>query len=113
MQRDAFAAIADPTRRAILGALAAEGALNLAAVADRFAISRPAVAKHIRLLTECGLIVVRPEGRERMCEARPEGLAEVALWIEQYRAFWNARFSALDAILSAQSKKKPAKQPRP
>ena len=63
-RRDVFQAIADPTRREIINLLARQS-LNLNAVADQFDISRPAVSKHIRILTDCGLIIIRQEGRER------------------------------------------------
>ena len=67
MRRDVFRAIADPTRREIIQ-LVAEQPLNLNAVAENFAISRPAISKHIKILTECGLLAVKRKGRERYCE---------------------------------------------
>ena len=66
MRRDVFQAIADPTRRAII-ALLATAPLNLNAVADKFEISRPAISKLIKILTECGLVTIRQDGRERYC----------------------------------------------
>ena len=71
MRRDVFQAIADPTRREIINLLAHES-LNLNAVAENFNISRPAISKHIKILTECGLVDIRKEGRERYCDARLE-----------------------------------------
>ena len=68
MRRDVFQAIADPTRREIIHLLSRQS-LNLNAVADNFEISRPAISKHIKILTECGLIAIRQEGRERYCDA--------------------------------------------
>lgn len=99
MRRDVFQAIADPTRREII-ALIANRSLNVNAVAGNFDVSRTAVYKHMKILTECGLVVVRQQGRERFCEARLEGLHAVADWVEQYRAFWNARFDALENYLN-------------
>jgi DNA-binding transcriptional ArsR family regulator len=64
MRRDVFQAIADPTRRDIIAMLAGKP-MNLNAVADRFDISRPAISKHIKILTQCGLITIRQQGRER------------------------------------------------
>ncbi|MEO6547509.1 MAG: metalloregulator ArsR/SmtB family transcription factor [Ferruginibacter sp.] len=98
MRRDVFQAIADPTRREIIGLLSNQ-TLNLNAVAGNFAISRPAISKHIKILTECGLITIRTEGRERYCEARLETLKEVANWIEQYQLFWSGKLDALELHL--------------
>lgn len=98
MRRDVFQAIADPTRREIISVIAHKS-LNLNAVADTFDISRQAVSKHIKILTECGLIVIRQQGRERYCEAKLSKLSEVATWVEQYRKLWEERFDALDNLL--------------
>jgi DNA-binding transcriptional ArsR family regulator len=104
MRRDVFQAIADPNRRAILGLLAQQR-LTLNGVAENFRISRPAVSRHIKILKECGLVVVIPQGRERYVEARFEKLSEVNDWIEQYRQLWEARFSRLDDVLEELKKK--------
>jgi DNA-binding transcriptional ArsR family regulator len=108
MRRDVFQAIADPTRRAIINMIAGEQ-LNLNAVADQFDISRPAISKHIKILTECGLIVIKQQGRERYCEARLAKLNEVSDWVEQYRQFWNAKLDSLENYLEEIQKNK--KQP--
>ena len=106
MRRDVFQAIADPTRRAIINMLAHKS-LNLNAVAEHFDVSRPAISKHVRILTECGLIVIRQQGRARYCQARLEKLNEVSDWVEQYRRFWNAKLDALEDYLGElQNKKK-------
>jgi DNA-binding transcriptional ArsR family regulator len=106
MRRDVFQAIADPTRRAILGLLALQS-LTLNGIAQNFDISRPAISKHIKILTECGLVTITQQGRERYCEAQLDQLQEVADWVEQYRAFWNAQFDSLEAYLkTVQHKKK-------
>ncbi len=94
MRRDVFQAIADPTRREIIHLLSTE-TLNLNAVSEKFEISRPAISKHIKILTECGLITIRQEGRERFCEANLKSLSEVANWAEQYNAFWNKKLDVL------------------
>jgi DNA-binding transcriptional ArsR family regulator len=98
MRRDVFQAIADPTRREIINMIA-HRTLNLNAVADKFDVSRPAISKHIKILTECGLITIRQQGRERFCEANLKSLVEVSSWVEQYREFWTARLDALEAYL--------------
>ena len=74
---DVFQAIADPTRRQIIEMLAKD-ALNLNSIADNFNVSRQAVSVHVRILTECGLVIVKKQGRERFCEAKLEKLSEVA-----------------------------------
>lgn len=105
MRRDVFQAIADPTRREIIGLLARE-TLNLNAVAEKFEISRPAISKHIKILTECGLVVIRQDGRERFCHAQLEKLEEVNLWVEQYRNYWDKRFDHLENYLQQLQHKK-------
>ena len=100
MRRDSFQAIADPTRRKILSIIA-NRALNVNAVAVNFEVSRTAVYKHIKILTECGLVVIRRRGRERYCEAQLEKLHEVSGWVSQYSKFWDAKFSNLDKYLAA------------
>ena len=105
MRRDVFQAIADPNRRAILGLLAQQR-LTLNGVAENFRISRPAVSKHIKILKECGLVVVIPQGRERYCEARFDRLGEVADWVEQYRQIWEQRFTRLDDLLEVMKREK-------
>ena len=106
MRRDVFQAIADPTRREIIHLLS-QRSLNLNAVADQFQISRPAISKHIKILTECGLIEINQQGRERICEARLEKLNEVSHWVEQYRSLWNQKLDALETYLNdLQTKKK-------
>lgn len=97
-RRDVFQAIADPTRRQILN-LIVNQSLNLNAIAENFDVSRPAVSQHIKILTECGLIIIKERGRERYCEARLKGLSEVADWMEPFRRFWGERFEALDHLL--------------
>ena len=98
MRRDVFQAIADPTRREIIH-LVSRQSLTQNEVADHFDISRPAVSKHIRILTECGLIEIRAQGRERYCEAKLAKLNEVSAWIEQYREFWTTKLNALGKFL--------------
>jgi len=104
-RRDVFQAIADPTRREIINLVAFQS-LNLNAIAEKFDVSRPAISQHIKLLTECGLIVIKKQGRERYCEARLHQLNEVSDWIERYRKLWAARFDELDNILEELKKKK-------
>ena len=106
MRRDVFQAIADPTRREILGMIAYKS-LNINSVTENFDVSRAAIYKHMKILAECGLLEIKQQGRERFCEGRLEKLNEVSDWVEQYRQFWEARFDSLDNYLKElQSKKK-------
>ena len=73
--------------------------LNLNSVAEKFHISRPAISKHIKILTECGLITINQKGRERHCEANLKKLNEVSEWVEQYKKFWNQKLDALEDYL--------------
>ncbi len=93
-----FAALADPTRRAILARLAS-GQASVMELAEPFAMSQPAISKHLKVLERAGLI---PRGRDaqrrpRRLEARP--LAEATEWLEGYRRFWEGSFQRLDALL--------------
>jgi DNA-binding transcriptional ArsR family regulator len=98
MRRDVFQAIADPTRRAIIGLLSRQE-MRLNDIADSFEISRPAISKHIRILSECGLVLIRQEGRERYCGVQLKKLKEVAVWTDQYSVFWNKKLDALGNFL--------------
>jgi DNA-binding transcriptional ArsR family regulator len=104
MRRDVFQAIADPKRRAIIGLLANQK-LTINAVAEHFPISRPAISKHIKILTECGLVVVHRQGREKYCEVRLDKLNEVSDWVEHYQKLWEQRFDRLDEYLDKMQQK--------
>jgi len=104
MRRDVFQAIADPTRREIINMIAHQS-LHLNSVAEKFDITRPAISKHIKILTECGLITIKQEGRHRYCEAKLDKLNEVAGWVEQYRKFWTQKLDALEVYLDELQKK--------
>jgi DNA-binding transcriptional ArsR family regulator len=105
MRRDVFQAIADPTRREIIQLLSKQS-LNVNAVADNFEISRPAISRHVRILTECGLLVIRQQGRERYCQADLRKLKQVSDWTERYREFWTRKLDALEELLEKDRKKK-------
>ena len=106
MRRDVFQAIADPNRRAIINILAGQK-LTLNNVADKFEVSRPAISKHIKILTECGLVTITLQGREHYCETNLKKLAEVSDWIDQFKVFWNNKLDALEKFLE---EPKPEKQ---
>lgn len=114
MRRDVFQAIADPTRRAIIHMIAKEN-MNLNSVAEKFDISRPAISKHIKILTECGLVTINVQGREHFCEAKLEKLNEVNEWVAQYKRFWEEKFDALEIYLKelqANPERKKSSAPR-
>lgn len=104
MRRDVFQAIADPTRREIIHMISHKS-LNLNAVAENFDVSRPAISKHIKILTECGLITIHQQGRERFCQANLKSLAEVSDWVEQYREFWTSKLNDLEEYLNKETLK--------
>ena len=93
-----FAALADPTRRAILARLAA-GEASVAELAQPFAMSQPAISKHLKVLERAGLVSRGRDAqrRPRRLEAKP--LAEATAWLERYREFWEGTFQRLDALL--------------
>jgi DNA-binding transcriptional ArsR family regulator len=93
-----FSALADPTRRAILGRLA-EGDVTVGELAEPFDMSLPAISKHIRVLERAGLLIQEKDGRIRRCHLNPEPLKEAAEWINHYRQFWEEQFDQLSAFL--------------
>jgi DNA-binding transcriptional ArsR family regulator len=103
MSQDIFQAIADPTRREIIDLLA-NRTLPVNDIAERFEISRPAVSKHIKILNECGLVVIKKEGRKRYCRADTRKLLEVIEWAQRFRKFWNERLDALEASLAEEDR---------
>ena len=94
----AAAALADPTRRQILELLGSNE-LDAGFIASRFAISRPGVSRHLRVLRESGLVRVRRQGQRRLYSLDPAPLAELDTWLERYRKFWTNRLDALDTEL--------------
>jgi DNA-binding transcriptional ArsR family regulator len=109
-----FAALADPTRRAILARLAS-GAASVNELAEPFAISLPAVSRHLKVLERAKLITREREAQWRRCRLAPQPLKAAGDWIERYRVFWEARFDALDELLArdAASKQEKRRGPRP
>ena len=106
MRRDVFQAIADPTRREIIH-LIARKPLPLNSIAENFEVSRPAISKHIKILTECGIVTIHTRGRERYCEAKLQRLAEVSQWVDHFRVFWNQKLDALGEFLEKDESPKP------
>jgi DNA-binding transcriptional ArsR family regulator len=98
MRRDIFHAIADPTRRALVMLLAVQ-AMTPNAMAEHFDTSRQAVSKHIRILTECGLLESRPQGREIQYHLKAAKMHEIEKWMEKFKAVMAASFNQLDDLL--------------
>ena len=93
-----FAALADPTRRAILSRLHG-GPATVGALAEPFAMSRPAISQHLNVLERAGLIERTATAQWRTCALRTEPLDEASAWVERHRGEWNERFDLLDAQL--------------
>ncbi|WP_439498482.1 ArsR/SmtB family transcription factor [Bosea sp. (in: a-proteobacteria)] len=93
-----FAALADPTRRAILARLAL-GEASVTELTQPFAMSQPAISKHLKMLERAGLISRGRDAQRRPCRLEPQALAEANRWLESYRQFWEGTFQRLDALL--------------
>jgi DNA-binding transcriptional ArsR family regulator len=106
MKRDVFQAIADPTRRAILGLIAVQ-AMTPNAIAAHFESSRQAVSKHIQILTECELLDQVQSGREIYYHFNPDKMKEVADWLAPFKQLWEDRFDQLDQLLMNLQSKQP------
>lgn len=98
-RRDVFQAIADPTRREIIDLLA-QHPLNLNAIAEHFDITRPAISNHIKILNECGIIVIEQVGRERICKIQSDHLKQVADWIGKYEDLWKQKIESFEKYLN-------------
>lgn len=105
MRRDIFQAIADPTRRAIITLIAIQ-AMTPNAIADNFHITRQAVSKHLRILTECEMVKQEYKGREIYYQLEIDKMKEIDKWIEQFRKIWETRFNQLDNLLATIKKQK-------
>ena len=98
MRRDIFQAIADPTRRAIIGLIALQ-AMTPNTIAENFNSTRQAVSKHLRILTECELIKQVHQGREIYYSLEVDKMKEIDNWLAQFRAIWETKFDQLDELL--------------
>jgi DNA-binding transcriptional ArsR family regulator len=95
-----FAALADPTRRAILARLA-RGEATVQDLARPFSISQPAISRHLKVLEDAGLIETRIQGTARPRRLKPDAMAQLWHWLGQYRALWEAQFQRLDTVLDS------------
>lgn len=105
-----FAALADPTRRALLARLA-QGEATVQDLARPFAISQPAISRHLKVLEDAGLIETRIQGTARPRRLKPDAMAQLWHWLGQYRALWETQFQRLDAVLDSLDDR--AKGPQP
>ncbi|KRA20037.1 MULTISPECIES: metalloregulator ArsR/SmtB family transcription factor [unclassified Lysobacter] len=107
-----FAALADPTRRAILARLAS-GEATVTELAEPFAMSQPAISKHLKVLEHAGLITRGRDAQRRPCRIEAQPLAEANVWLEHYRRIWEQNYQRLDALLvqlQAEQAPKPTKK---
>ena len=103
MRRDVFQAIADPVRREIIQILS-DKILSVNDVADHFEVSRPAVSKHIKILEECGIVLIEKRGRERFCSISPSQLIPAFLWLDQFKNLWEDRIDSFEQYVNQLSK---------
>lgn len=103
-QSSVFAAIADPTRRSILDTLRS-GERSAGEIAARYAVSRPAISRHLRVLREAGLVNERRDSRLRLYSLDPRPLREVNRWLERYRVFWAARLHDLKRVAETSARR--------
>jgi DNA-binding transcriptional ArsR family regulator len=106
----AFAALADPTRRALLARLAKEEA-TVMELAKPFAMSQPAISRHLKVLEEAGLILRRVEGAKRPCRLAPDGVAAVDQWLDMLRQALTRNYQRLDDVLAAMTTTSKGKTP--
>jgi DNA-binding transcriptional ArsR family regulator len=104
-RRDVYQAIADPTRRVIIDMIAAQPQ-NVNAIAEKFDVTRQAISLHIKMLTDCGLITIKKQGRDHVCEAQLDKLGEVSDWVDQYRQHWESKLDALETYLEKLKKER-------
>lgn len=109
---DAFQAVSDPTRRAVLDQLA-RGAVAAGQLVDAFpALTQPAVSRHLRVLREAGLVEVRADAQRRIYTLRRDGFAELDAWLDRHRRYWADHLDALESHLAAKSKRTPSRSKR-
>lgn len=98
-----FGALADPTRLAIVERLLSEGERTAGEIAEPFAMSKPAVSKHLKVLEDAGLIERRVDRQWRVCRARPEAIRTIDDWMNRYRAFWEVSLDRLGKLIETQT----------
>ena len=99
---NAFGALADPTRAAIVEALAG-GDQSVNQIVDRFSLSQPSISRHLRVLREAGLVSVHPDGQRRVYQLDPAPLREIDAWLERYRRLWSRRLDDLENLMDEET----------
>jgi DNA-binding transcriptional ArsR family regulator len=99
-RRDAFQAIADPTRRKIIDLLSQQP-MNLKSIAEHFDISRPAISQQIKILVDCGLVDVQKEGRETYCSIQPKELKKIVDWAGRFAVLWEQRIDSFEQYVNS------------
>lgn len=107
-----FVALANPTRRAILEHLAASGEVAVNDLAKSFAMTQPAISRHLKVLEQAGLISSASDAQRRPRKLQAAPLAEATVWLERYRQYWQASFERLDDVLDALKASQPSTKPR-
>ncbi len=100
-----FSALADPTRRAIVARLARDGALTAGALAEPFAISKPAISRHLKVLEDAGLLSREVDRQFRVCRLKADALREAEEWVGRHMALWESSLDKLDALMTARDDK--------
>jgi DNA-binding transcriptional ArsR family regulator len=108
-RRDVYQAIADPTRRAIIGLIAA-GPMDMNSITEKFDITQQAISLHVKILMDCGLVMVRQQGRNRICEAKLAKLGEVDAWISKYRQHYESKLDAMEKYIEKLKKERNGKR---
>lgn len=104
---DVFAAVASPARRRLLDLLRDRGPLPVQDLASHFAMARPSVSEHLKVLKDAGLVAERKSGRHRYYHVEPELLRELADWLTPYERFWRQKLASLRALLDGQDETGP------
>ena len=110
-RRDVYQAIADPTRRAIIG-LIASGPMDMNSITEKFDITQQAISLHVKILADCGLVKMKQQGRNRICEAHLGKLSEVDKWIGQYRQHYESKLDAMEKYIEKLKKERYGKRKR-
>ena len=110
-RRDVYQAIADPTRRAIIGLIAA-GPMDMNSISEKFDITQQAISLHVKILADCGLVRMKQQGRNRICEAKLGKLGEVDQWVSQYRQHYESKLDAMEKYIEKLKKERYGKRKR-
>jgi DNA-binding transcriptional ArsR family regulator len=102
---DMFAALSDPTRRAILELLASHGELTATGIYEQFSVSPPAISQHLKVLREAKLVVMEKRAQQHLYRLNPHTLSQFEIWVQQTRQRWEERFGTLDTLLEAEKRK--------